>query len=158
MRISLLMIAIFTVSPFLAPEFAIAQQGQAKSVAQTQPSDPDRPVASVNPTQPLQIRVINQADSDVAVTSQLIQPASNEREVAPGSSVIFGRLHTSYLPLPLQLMLYVKSADIGLKSDVRVVNNEMIVTVMAKPAASPAVPGAQTVNVDATGNVYLNLN
>ena len=158
MRFYRLILAILTCGILFPPDLGLAQTDQLGQVAPTQSSEDPSPVAAVDPARPIQIRVLNRSDSTVEVVSQLIQPTSNERKVGPGRSVIFGRLHTSYLPLPLEMMMYVKADNIGLDLEVRVENNEIILVTTAKPTADSSMPGSQSISVDAAGDIYLNLN
>ena len=109
-------------------------------------------VATVDPNRPIQISVINQ--SELTVKAQLMKPASEERDVPNQGSVTFGRLHTSYLPLPINLTVYpINTTNYTLNGDLEVVNNEIIVTVTKNTPETG--PGIRSIRVDEAGNIYL---
>lgn len=108
------------------------------------------PVASVNPDRPIQIEVANAGGA--VVTSRLTQPPTDDRRVVPGSSVSFGTTHTSYLPLPINLLVSPEAQDIGLSLYVSAQDN--VVRVVVAQARSD-VPGSTSVRIAPDGGVYV---
>lgn len=114
------------------------------------------PVARVNPQQPIQIRIVNGSSYQVAVA--LTEPPSATRTLEPGDSTIFGRLHTSYLPPPLNLFIslpaVVNNPDEPLDASARVSvsGNEIIVTIEPVFNANRAIPS--TVIVNEAGSIF----
>jgi hypothetical protein len=78
--------------------------------------------------------------------------------VPPGQTVIFGRLHTSYVPLPINLTAYVQDALVKLDFDVSVRGNEIILTGATVPCAAsgcgPDNAPTRSLEVDAQGDIY----
>lgn len=150
----LLVVTAGSIAPSQAATETVAQPAQLPLIAQTTEPASVRPaIASVDPNQPIQIRVINQSAINVNIASQLMQPASDERVASPENSVTFGRLHTSYLPLPLDLSIFAMGNDVSLENlKVSVVDNEIIVTVAAVPGVTTE---ARAIVVDETGSIYL---
>ncbi|MEO0405734.1 MAG: hypothetical protein AAF289_00125 [Cyanobacteria bacterium P01_A01_bin.135] len=148
------------VSLLLLTAAPISSQGVAElaapidPIAQTNEPATARPaIAAVDPNQPIQIRVVNQSDIDVNIASRLVQPASDERIAEPQGSVTFGRLHTSYLPVPIDLSIFARGNGISLENlQVAVVNNEIIITVAAAPGVAAE---SRAIRVDEAGNIYL---
>jgi len=127
----------------------------AQSTASPQQNDVRAAVARINPKKPIQIRVVSQTNVFVIAS---LGPIAGDRIVAPSKSVTFGRLHTSYLPLPLNLQVTLKETPtpdkpIRLFLNVRTSGNEIIVGV--KTSLTGAGNSSQTINVDATGAIYL---
>lgn len=108
------------------------------------------PAASIDPDRPIQIEVVNAGGA--AVISRLTQPSSDDRRVAPGSSVTFGTTHTSYLPLPLNLLVAPEAENIGLSLYVTAENNVVRVVVAA---ARSDIPGSTSVRIAPDGGVYV---
>lgn len=109
-----------------------------------------QPVASVVPDQPIQIEITNAGG--VPVTSQLTQPPTDARRVTPGNTVTFGTTHTSYLPLPINLLISPEQQDIGLSLYVTVEGN--VVKVVVAQARSD-VPGSTSMRIAPEGGIYV---
>ncbi len=145
---------------------ATPQEVKPKPMLITQgiePSQTRKAIASVAPEQPIQIRVVNQSQLDVNIVAQLLKPPSEEREAAPQNSVRFGTLHTSYLPVPIELEIYFGSSQINMNDlaptqinlndlELTVSNNEIIVTVAVKLGEGN---NLRVIRVDDQGNIYL---
>ena len=136
------------------PQFVMAQANQPAS-AEPQQNDRRPAIAKINPNQPIQIRVISRTNVPVVAS---VVPAAGDRLVAPGSSVTFGRLHTSHLSLPLDLQVFLqKSPDpakpIGLFLDVKTAGNEIIVGVRTSLTGNGN--SSQTIDIDKRGFIYL---
>lgn len=136
-----------------APSLVMAQVNQTAPV-EPQQNDRRTAIARVNPKRPIQVRVISR--TNVPVVASMV-PAVGDRPLAPGQSVIFGRLHTSYLSLPMDVQVsLVNTPDpnnpIGVSLDVKTVGNEIIVSVRTTPAGTNS---AQTVDIDQQGLIYL---
>ncbi|CAA9588327.1 hypothetical protein AVDCRST_MAG81-4391 [uncultured Synechococcales cyanobacterium] len=130
-----------------------AQETQPAPVAPQQ-NDQRAAIARINPQKPIQIRVISQ--TDVPVVASTFQASA--RLVAPGKSVTFGRLHTSYLSLPINLQVSLKNnpdptQDIRVYADVKTSGNEIIVGV--KTAQTGSGNSVEAINVDQQGLIYL---
>ncbi|MGQ9872256.1 hypothetical protein [Leptodesmis sp.] len=90
---------LLTLSAVATTQLVVAQGNQSTPV-ELQQNDRRPAIAKVNPNKPIQIRVISQTTVPVVAS---IVPAVGDRPVAPGKSITFGRLHTSYLSLPMDL-------------------------------------------------------
>ncbi|MDX2228222.1 MAG: hypothetical protein NW220_01200 [Leptolyngbyaceae cyanobacterium bins.349] len=131
---------------------SVAQQNTPK--IEPQQNDRRTAIAGVNPQRPIQIRVVSQTTLPVVAS---LGTAAGDRPVAPGKSVTFGRLHTSYLPLPLDLQVTLQDTPdpnqpVGVFLDIKTAGNEIIVGV--KTAASSDGNSSQTVSVDQKGAIY----
>jgi hypothetical protein len=109
-----------------------------------------RTVGQINPSRPIQIEVINAGG--VPITSQLTQPPTDERLVAPGNRVTFGSLTTSYLPTPIFFLAAPEEADIGLSLSVLTEGNLVRVVI---GAALSEVPGSRSMTIDTNGAIYV---
>lgn len=107
-------------------------------------------IGRINPARPIQIEIIN--GGDLPITAALVQPASAERQIAPDSQTAFGNITTSYLPLPINLIVYPQGDGIGLSVDVLVEGN--VITVIVSEQLSED-SGALSLSVDENGNVLL---
>lgn len=107
-------------------------------------------IGRVNPARPIRIEIIN--GGDLTITAALVQPASAERQIAPDSQTAFGSTTTSYLPLPINLIVYPQGDGIGLSIDVLVEGN--VITVIVSEQLSED-SGALSLSVDENGNVLL---
>jgi hypothetical protein len=105
----------------------MAQQGYLSQVPQT--NDMRKPISQIDPNKPLQIRVVNKSSVNIKA---LIKGVTTERMATPSNSVTFGRLHTSYLPLPISLIVYTAAENTNLMPEITVINNELIVTFTSK--------------------------
>ncbi|MEX0269337.1 hypothetical protein AB3R30_09345 [Leptolyngbyaceae cyanobacterium UHCC 1019] len=144
---------LMTMGAIASTHLVIAQDNQPVPV-ESQQNDRRAAIARINPKKPIQIRVVSQTTVPVVASSV---PAVGDRPVAPGKSVTLGRLHTSYLSLPLDLQVSLaKTPDpdqpIGVSLDVKTAGNEIIVGVKTSPTA---VNSAQTINIDQKGLIYL---
>lgn len=142
-----IMSAIATTQPVMTQE----------SPASVEPQQNDRrsAIARINPKKPIQIRVISQ--TNVPVTASL-GTAAGDRPVTPGKSVTFGRLHTSYLPLPLDLQVTLQETPdpnnpVKVYLDVKTLGNEIIIGV--KTSSTGSGNSSQAVNIDPKGLIYL---
>jgi hypothetical protein len=107
-------------------------------------------IGRVNPAQPIRIEIIN--GGDLTIAAALVQPASAERQIAPDSQTAFGSTTTSYLPLPINLIVYPQGDGIGLSVDVLVEGNVITVIVSEQLSGDS---GALSLSVDENGNVLL---
>lgn len=107
-------------------------------------------VASVVPDRPIQIEVVNAGG--VPITARLTQPPTDDRRVVPGNSVTFGTTHTSYLPLPINLLVTPEAQDIGLSLYVTAENN--VVKVVVAQARSD-IPGSTSMRIAPDGGIYV---
>ncbi|MGI0488055.1 hypothetical protein ACN4EK_21660 [Pantanalinema rosaneae CENA516] len=135
-------------------QYAIAQENQSTPVSPQQ-NDQRSAVAKINPQRPIQIRVVSQ--TSVPIVASLTQAAS-DRPVLPGKSVTFGRLHTSYLTLPIDMQVSLQTTPDPDKPtrvflDIKSAGNEIIVTVRTSPTGVGN--SSQTINVDEKGLIYL---
>jgi hypothetical protein len=105
----------------------MAQQGYLSQVPQT--NDMRKPISQIDPNKPLQIRVVNKSSVNIKA---LIKGVTTERMATPSNSVTFGRLHTSYLTLPISLIVYTDAENTNLMPEITVINNELIVTFTSK--------------------------
>lgn len=127
----------------------------AQNVPQPQQNDVRAAVARINPTRPIQVRVISQTQEPVVAS---IVPAAGYRNLAPGQTVTFGRLHTSYLPLPMDLQVTLQNTPdpnnpVQVFLDVKPVGNEIVVRVKTSTGGNGS--PSQTVNVDDKGAIYI---
>jgi hypothetical protein len=137
-----------------ATQMSVTQVDRPAS-AEPQQNDRRPAIAKVNPQKPIQIRVISRTKEPVVAS---VIPVVGDRPVAPGKSVTFGRLHTSYLPLPMDLQVSLQNdvdpnKPISVYLDVKTVGNEIVVGV--RTAASGTGNTSQTVNVNSQGLVYV---
>jgi hypothetical protein len=86
----------------IAPIGVVRSQDGTLGTGHPQQNDLRPPIAKVNPTKPIQVRVISQ--TNVPVVARVVAK-TDDRLVAPGQSVTFGRLHTNYLPLPFNIQV-----------------------------------------------------
>ncbi|NJR57573.1 MAG: hypothetical protein HC769_01140 [Cyanobacteria bacterium CRU_2_1] len=106
-------------------------------------------IASVDPSRPIQIEIINAGGT--TITCRLTQPASTDRDIPPGGSITFGTTTTSFLPVPIYLVAYPETPDIGLSMDV--IASDNVVTIVIGEALSD-IPGQTTVSIETNGAVY----
>ncbi|MBL1178411.1 hypothetical protein [Pantanalinema sp. GBBB05] len=135
-------------------QYATAQENQSTPVPPQQ-NDQRSAVAKINPQRPIQIRVVSQ--TNVPIIASLAQAAS-DRPVLPGRNVTFGRLHTSYLTLPIDMQVSLQTTPDPDKPtrvflDIKTAGNEIIVTVRTSPTGGGN--SSQTINVDEKGLIYL---
>jgi hypothetical protein len=103
----------------------------------------------LDPTLPIRIEVVNAGNT--AITCVLTQPASAERQLAPGARTSFGTVTTSYLPLPINFLAYASNTQIGLSSDLTIEGN--VVTIVISEQRSET-PGDIAMNIDPDGYIY----
>lgn len=108
------------------------------------------PVAQIDPDRPILIEVVNAGG--VPITCRLTQPATDDRVVAPGSSVTFGSATTSYLPVPIYFLAYPSEQNIGL-SLYALVDDNVIQVVVAESFSD--MPGTTAMSIDANGSIYV---
>jgi len=115
-----------------------------------QPNDQRSPIAQIDPSKPIQIRVVSQTNIPVEAS---IVPAVGFRTLLPGQSITFGRLHTKFLSLPLDLQVTNPNAGLrlGIFLDVQTRGNEVIVGVKTQRERGN---GTQSLDIDAGGNIY----
>lgn len=136
---------------FLSYVLALAIGGSIPgAIAQTNLNDNRPPIAQVNPQKPIQIRVINQSSDQIVAV--LTEPASADRQVGAGQDVTFGRLNRSYLPLPIDLIVYTERKNNNLKISVAAIANEVVIRVNAQPDVAGA---TSAVYIDPKGNIFL---
>lgn len=130
---------------------------QAKQADPVEPQQNDRrpALARVNPKKPIQIRVVSQSAVPVVATTIA---AAGDRVIAPGKTTTFGRLHTSYLPLPLDLQITLQETPdpnnpLRVFLDVKTAGNEIIVTV--RTGFSGVGNSSQAVSIDEKGAIYV---
>jgi hypothetical protein len=133
----------------------VMAQGQQPVPVAPQQNDRRAAIAKISPNQPIQIRVINRTNAPI-VTS--IVSITDDRPVASGQSTTFGRLHTSYLPLPLNLQVSLQNTPdpnkpVGVSLDVTTAGNEIIVGVKSSTTSSGN--SSQTVDINAQGLIYI---
>jgi len=142
--------AVKAAPPALAPELA----------QMLPPETFQDPVAQVDPEEPIQIQVINESEVDIGALVRF--PPTDTRMAAPGESVTFGVLHTSFLPPPIDFQVFAlldgsMIDDMTLETDIVAENNAIIITVEVVPnAAATTAPGIRRgVRVTESGEVYL---
>lgn len=107
-------------------------------------------VGAIDPSEPVLIEVVNAGG--VPILTRLTLPATEERLVAPGDTITFGSLATSYLPLPINFLAYPEEQDVGLSLYVLTEGNTVRVVV---GQARSEVPGSTAMNIDALGGIYI---
>ncbi|MFQ3618556.1 MAG: hypothetical protein SNJ81_10780 [Cyanobacteriota bacterium] len=107
-------------------------------------------VGRINPARPIRIEIINGGRATIAAA--LTQPASAERQIAPNSQTAFGTTTTSFLPLPINLLVYPLGTNIGLSVDVLVEGN-VIQVIVGEQLSDDS--GTINLSVDENGNVLL---
>ncbi|WP_156435140.1 hypothetical protein [Leptolyngbya sp. O-77] len=128
----------------LAPE--AIPVGSASQIAQIS----EERVGRVNPARPIRIEIINGGRATIAAA--LTQPASAERQIAPNSQTAFGTTTTSFLPLPINLLVYPLGTGIGLSVDVLVEDN-VIQVIVSEQLSDDS--GTINLSVDENGTVLL---
>lgn len=133
----------------------VEAQGTAPSQVEPQQNDRRPAIARVNPKKPIQIRVVSQ--TNVPVVASTIA-ANGDRVVAPGKTVMFGRLHTSYLPLPLDLQITLQDTPdpekpLRIFLNVQTAGNEVIVNV--RTGFTGVGNSSQAISIDETGAIYV---
>lgn len=163
MKLNLVVLAGLTMTGIILPFTTVPSTTVQAVIAQEKLPEPGTPqqndrraaIARVNPKRPIQIRVISQTNVPL-VTS--VVAATRDRPLAPGQSVTFGRLHTSYLNLPLNLQVTMQDNPdpknpIGVSLEVKTAGNEIILS--AKTSASESGPSSRAIRVDDQGLIYL---
>ncbi|MCY7390360.1 MAG: hypothetical protein LH647_02310 [Leptolyngbyaceae cyanobacterium CAN_BIN12] len=145
---------LMTMGAIAATQFVMAQENQSTPV-EPQQNDKRAAIARIDPKRPIQVRVISR--TTVPVVASMV-PAVGDRPVSPGKSVIFGRLHTSYLTLPIDLQVSLQETPdpdkpIRVYVEVKTAGNEIIVSV--KTASTGDGNSSQTVSVDKKGAIYV---
>ncbi len=141
----------YAIACVVATQFLTAQENQSAPV-EPQQNDRRAAIARIDPKRPMQVRVISR--TIVPVVASMV-PAVGDRPVAPGKSVIFGRLHTRYLTLPVDLQVSLQDTPdpnkpISIFLEVKTAGNEIIVSVKT---ASTGGNSSQTINVDEKGAI-----
>ena len=152
---ALVLLGLVTLGLVFQGQSAIAEHPEAASLtlAQLNRVDSSAPVGTLDPAQPIQIQVVNRSGVDTAIGAAMIQPSIEVRYAAPGEVVSFGRLHTSFLPPPLELEIYSRDPETSIEAvTILVRDNEIIVSAEAQPGTSGA---TRTVRVDETGETFL---
>lgn len=152
---ALVLLGLVTLGLVFQGQSAIAEHPEAASlpIAQLIRVDASAPVGTLDPTLPIQIQVVNRSSIDVTIGAVLIQPPTDVRYAAPGEVVSFGRLHTSFLPPPLELEIYSRDPDISIEAlTILVRDNEIIISAEAQPGSSDA---TRVVRVEETGETFL---
>jgi hypothetical protein len=161
MTMKLALTGLMIVAAIAPTQFALAQESQPPAVpsqppvAPPQQNDSRAAIGRINPQKPVQIRVIS--GMTVPVVASLVA-LTDDRPIAPGQSVIFGRLHTSYLPLPMNLQVSLQETPDPAKPtkmfvDVKTSGNEIIVNVTT--ALTGSGNASQAINVNEKGAIYL---
>ncbi|MBF2003629.1 MAG: hypothetical protein IGS38_23265 [Synechococcales cyanobacterium M58_A2018_015] len=132
----------------LAPPIPLA--ARSVNLPDMQIAQAQEPEGRINPSRPIRIEVVNAGDAPI--TCVLTQPASAERTLAPGSRTSFGSTRTSYLPLPVNLLVYPQTTDVGLSSYIFVEGNVVTVVVGAQLSATA---GDISMTIEPNGNIYL---
>jgi hypothetical protein len=109
-----------------------------------------RPVARINPSRPVQIRVVNPGDATVIAT--LTQPTSAERRVPPGGSTTFGSTTQNFLPLPIEMVIYPVDPKVAVAIDVAASNN--VVEVIVSQQLSSGSTGNLAVSIESNGDIF----
>jgi hypothetical protein len=83
---------------------------------------------------------------------------AGDRPIAPGKSVTFGRLHTRYLTLPINLQVLLQdnpdpAKPTGVFLEVKTEGNEIIVSV--KTSLTESGTSSRAINIDKQGLIYL---
>jgi hypothetical protein len=142
-----------TVGAIASTNHVTAQEAQPVT-GTPQQNDRRAAVAQLNPQKPIQIRVISQ--TNVPIVASLFQ--AGDRAIAPGKSVTFGRLHTSYLTLPINLQVLLQdnpdpAKPTGVFLAVKTAGNEVIVSV--KTSLTESGTSSRAINIDKQGFIYL---
>lgn len=145
-------VGVTAVGMIISP-LVLAQQAEPPAI-EPQQNDQRAAIARIDPQKPIQIRVVSRSNLPVIAS---LGATIGDRPVAPGKSVTFGRLHTSYLPLPLDLQVTLKDTPdpnnpLGVFLNIKTVGNEVVVEV--KTAFSSQGNSSQTVTIDPKGAVY----
>jgi hypothetical protein len=143
---------LITMGAVASTHLVMAQENQPVPV-EPQQNDRRAAIARINPKRPIQIRVVSQTTVPVVAS---LGAAVGDRPVTPGKSVTFGRLHTSYLSLPLNLQVSLPETPdpdkpIRVYLEVKTAGNEIIVGV--KTASTGMGNSSQTVNIDEKGTI-----
>ncbi len=136
-------------SPAPAPQVTPSPAATPAAPRTTSPPRP-RPVARINPNRPVQIRVINPGSATVIAT--LTQPASAERRVPPGGSTTFGSTTRSFLPLPIELVIYPVDPSVAVAIEVLASNN--VVEVIVSQQLSGGSSGNLAVSIESNGDIF----
>jgi len=107
-------------------------------------------VGRINPARPIRIEIINGGRATIAAA--LTQPASAERQIAPNSQTAFGTTTASFLPLPINLLVYPLGTNIGLSVDVLVEGN-VIQVIVGEQLSDDS--GTVNLSIDENGTVLL---
>jgi len=147
------LMVVGTVVANISIDRVMAQEAQPVT-GTPQQNDRRAAIAQINPQKPIQIRVISQ--TDVPIVASTVQ--AGDRSIAPGQSVTFGRLHTSYLTLPINLQVLLQdnpdpAKPTGVFLAVKTAGNEIIVSV--KTALTESGTSSRAINIDKQGSIYL---
>ncbi len=148
------LVGLMLLGTISATQRVTAQDGTSTPV-EPQQNDARVAVGQINPKKPIQIRVVSQTKVPVVAS---LGTAAGDRIVAPGKSVIFGRLHTSYLLLPLDLQVTLKDTPdpnnpLSVYVSAKPAGNEIIVTI--KTALSGSGNSSQTMHVNEQGGIFV---
>ncbi|XGV97890.1 MAG: hypothetical protein ACAF41_02945 [Leptolyngbya sp. BL-A-14] len=147
------LMVVGTVGAIVSTDRVTAQEAQPVP-GTPQQNDRRAAIAQINPQKPIQIRVISQ--TDVPIVASTVQ--AGDRPIAPGNSVTFGRLHTSYLTLPINLQVLLQdnpdpAKPTGVFLAVKTAGNEIIVSV--KTSLTESGSSSRAINIDKRGFIYL---
>ncbi len=138
----LAIVALLSVMGATAPKLV-----QAQDAAPNAPQQPGfwQPVALVNPTQPIQIQLINRTSLvlDYALTTNEAPP----RQLQPGGSAALTKF-----ALPAFLLISPTQTQISLQFNVKVTKNMIAVEIRQ---AGGATPGDSTLNINQGGGIYI---
>ncbi|MEM8603898.1 MAG: hypothetical protein AAGF24_08700 [Cyanobacteria bacterium P01_H01_bin.121] len=109
------------------------------------------PDGRINPDLPIKITITNAGNT--VVEAQLTQPASSERPIAPGRSVSFGTTHTSYLPLPLYMVVNPTVQDLRVDLDIVSTTGNTINLVVREQGGN--IPGDRSLSINEAGAIYV---
>ncbi len=148
------LLGLMMVGAIATTQLAMAQETQPTPV-EPQQNDARTAIGQINPKKPIQIRVVSQTKAPVVVA---LGTVASDRVLAPGTSVIFGRLHTSYLPLPLNLQVTLQDTPdpnnpVSVNLVVKRSGNEIIVNV--KTVLQGSGNSSQTLYVDEKGAIFV---
>lgn len=147
--------AVPQIKAAIATEIAPAPEtiSQQPSLAQVEPPGTTRPVGTVDPDEPIQIQITNVSKIEATVGAVLLEPPSDVRFAAPGELINFGRLHTSFLPPPLELEIYANEPETSIDAlTIYIRDNAINITVAAEAGVSGA---TRSVRVSESGDVFL---
>lgn len=104
------------------------------------------PIARVNPTEPIDVRLINQAG--ISIEYSLTTNEATPRQVEPGATGRLGKI-----PIPAYVLINAVTSSISLEYDITVDDANIVTVVVNQINRNQS--GVSTFNINETGAIYV---